>query len=176
LQGTTPVVNSNWCFGLFVGKEIVGVMAFAKHEKKFLNLTRMAFPLGITVVGGPQKLFRNALVCLPSDLDIVTFSNNQYSNGAVYTQLGFVKEKDLPPSYQWYFKGCIWNKRRLRCPALIKILGETFNPLETAHQNLYRNGARCLYDAGYQKWVYRRQKQDFPIYLIDEPPIPENRP
>jgi hypothetical protein len=155
LQGETPVVNHEWCFALSLRDKVVGVIAFARHEKKYLNLTRMAFPLGMTVVGGAQKLFKNALKFLPK-IDIVTFSNNRYSAGAVYPKIGFVHDAELPPSYQWYFRGRIWNKRLLRRKHLPALLGAGFDPVQTADENLYRNGARCLYDAGYERWVYKQ--------------------
>ena len=157
LQGTTPSANQDWCYGLKLNNELVGVITFAKHEKKFINLTRMAFPRGVTVVGGAQKLFKNALKYLPT-IPIVTFSNNRYSGGDVYKHLEFVSDKLLPPSYQWYFQGRVWNKRQLRRKYLPQILQNElgFNPLETEHQNMYRNGARCMYDAGYERWIYTR--------------------
>ncbi len=153
LQGATPAAR--WCFGLYHDSRLVGVITFAEHEKRFLNLTRLAFPRGLTVVGGAQKLFKNALPLLP-ERDIVTFSNNQYSRGDVYAQLGFTLSADLPPSYQWYFRSRVWNKRHLRRSFLPAILGEGFNAAETEHANLYRNRARCLYDAGYRRWIYER--------------------
>lgn len=154
IQGATPNANYNWCFGLCLSGELHGVMTFSMHEKRCLNLTRMAFPLNTTVVGGAQKLFKNALAHLPK-LDIVTFSNNRYSLGKVYSTLGFCREESLPPSYQWYFRGRIWNKRLLRRKHLPNLLQESFDPAQTVHENLYRNGARCLYDAGYERWLYQ---------------------
>jgi hypothetical protein len=144
----------------------VGVITFSNHQKTLLNLTRMAFPLGITVVGGAKKLFHNALPLLPNS-DIVTFSNNRYSGGGVYSILGFYKDIDLQPSYQWFFRNRVWDKRHFRRSLLPAILGEEFNPGETEHQNMYRSGARCLYDAGYQRWVFgnglSEQKSCLPV-------------
>jgi hypothetical protein len=149
LQGVTPAAT--WCFGLLRGgNQLVGVITFSRHEKHGLNLSRLAFPRGTTVVGGAEKLLRNAMAHLPS-MDIVTFSNNRYSAGTVYGRLGFIADSELAPSYLWHFMGRIWNKRRLRRNILARMLAN-FDPTETEHQNLYKNGARCLYDAGYQKW------------------------
>lgn len=153
LQGGTPVVR--WAFGLFHGDHLVGVITFAMHEKGMINLTRLAFPLGVTVIGGARKLFQNALPHLP-EMDIVTFSNNQYSDGSVYGVLGFEKEADLPPSYQWLFRGSVWNKRQMRRRHLARRPDIQFDPSKTEHQNLFAAGARCLYDAGYRRWRYRQ--------------------
>lgn len=157
LQGATP--GTRWCFGLRHEGRLAGVLTFAAHQKVALNLTRLAFARGLTIVGGAQKLFRNALRVLPVQ-DIVTFSNNRYSNGSIYTILGFAKDGSLPPSYQWLWRNRLWNKRLLRRARLATLLGEEFHPRETEHQNLFRAGARCLYDAGYVRWVYRRTTPD----------------
>jgi hypothetical protein len=151
LQGSTSVLS--WSFGLFYNDELVGVISYCYHQHTQINLTRLAFKLNTTVIGGANKLFKNSLPFLPPG-DIVSFSSNRYSNGSIYPTLGFTKDKDLPPSYQWYFKGRIWNKRSLRRKSLQIILGSSFDSNETEHQNLYRNKARCLYDAGYQRWLY----------------------
>jgi len=153
LQGSTP--GARWCFGLSMESTLVGVITFSEHEKSYLNLTRLAFQRNLTVVGGAQKLLRNALPLLPAR-GIITFSNNQYSDGAVYGILGFEKTEDLPPSYQWLYKNRILNKRLCRHKHLPKLLGDLYDPSLTEHQNMFRAGARCLYDAGYQRWVYRQ--------------------
>jgi len=151
LQGGTPYTR--FCFGLFLKETLIGVITFAYHEKQYLNLSRLAFPLNTTVVGGAQKLFKNALKALPA-LPVITFSHNQYSGGAVYETLGFRKDGDLSASYQWVFQGEILNKRLCRHSRLAQLLGDQYDPSLTEHQNMYRAGARCLYDAGYQRWVY----------------------
>lgn len=153
LQGATPATR--WSFGLFHQDDLVGVITFCRHQHTLINLSRMAFKLNTTIVGGAQKLFKNALSYLPG-ADIISFSSNRYSDGGVYPTLGFMKDGDLPPSYQWYFKGRVWNKRSLRKAKLATLLPD-FRAEETEHQNLYRHGARCLYDAGYQKWLYRQR-------------------
>ena len=158
LQGQTPSARNEWCFGLFHGEQMVGVMTFSRHQKTLINLTRMAFLCGLSVTGGASKLFKNALNVLPP-LTVVTFSNNRYSNGGVYERLGFAREKVLQPSYQWYWHGKIWNKRQLRKIKLAVLLSD-YDPRQTEHQNLYRHGARCLYDAGYERWAYPQRPQD----------------
>ena len=137
LQGRTP--GTKWCFGLFLGAELAGIVIFAGHEKRLLNLTRLAFPLGTTVVGGAQKLFHNSLLFLPKK-DIVSFSSNRYSNGAIYPLLGFQKDRDMPPSYEWYFQGKVQNKRRFRHSRLAKALGPGYDPEKTEMENMFAAG------------------------------------
>jgi hypothetical protein len=153
LQGAAT--SSRWCFALFWEGAIVGLMTFSGHQKTRLNMARMAFALNTTVVGGAGKLFCNALRLLPP-LDVITFANQRYSNGNVYETLGFKKESVLPPSYQWYFKGRMMDKRQCRHEHLPKLLGASYDPSLTEHENMFRAGARCLYDAGYQRWAYSK--------------------
>lgn len=153
LQGTTL---HRWRYGLFFQGGLVGVIVFAEHEKRSINLSRLAFKANLTVVGGARKLFVNAVSLLPPGKDIVTFSNNRYSSGSVYPILGFQRDAAVPPSYQWFFKNRVHNKRMFRHSRLAVALGNGYNPNETEHQNMYRNGGRCLYDAGYQRWLFRR--------------------
>jgi hypothetical protein len=151
LQGAPP--TPRWSFGLFLEEELVAVITFGHHEKTALNLTRMAFRLNTTVVGGARKLFGHAKALLPA-LPIVTFSDNLYSDGSIYPVLGFTLDTELAPSYQWFFKNKLSNKRLFRHKRLPVVLGDAYCPELTEHQNMYAAGARCLYDAGYQRWVY----------------------
>ncbi len=139
--------------------EIKAVMTFRDHEKKNLNLCRLAFRTGETVIGGANKLLKNSIKYIP-DLPIVSFSNNQYSNGSIYKKLGFEKVSDLSISYQWIVDGKVLNKRNCRKHngTIAKIVGESYIQSDTEHVNMWRGGARCLYDAGYQKWIL-----NFPI-------------
>ncbi len=153
LQGATSAVR--WCYGLYFEAELLAVMTFSGHEKTSLNLTRMAFARNTTVVGGARKLFQNALRLLP-DRPIVTFANQRYSRGDVYRTMGFSLDADLPPSYQWLYQGNVLDKRMCRHKHLPKLIGDLYNPSLTEHQNMFRAGARCLYDAGYQRWMYHQ--------------------
>ena len=151
LQGSTLAIR--WGFGMFHQDELVGIATFSRYQKSFISLTRMAFKKGVTIVGGASKLFRNAIKSLPEQ-NIITFSDNRYSIGDVYLTLGFSLSAKLPPSYKWLFRNKVWNKRLLRHKYLPHILGNDYNPNLTEHENLYAAGARCLYDAGYRKWVF----------------------
>jgi hypothetical protein len=161
LQGSS--LMTRWHFGLFYQGTLVGVLAYAWLNKEVsLNLVRLAFPKGVTIVGGAQKLFKHSLLHIPPT-PIVTYSNNRYSSGRVYQVLGFSLDKKLPPSYQWFYKQKIWNKRHYRHSKLPQALGgKKYNPVLTEHENMFKNGARCLYDAGYIRWVYAKNEYRVP--------------
>ena len=152
LQGA--MCGIRWAFGLFYGEDLVAAITFCFHQNHgFLNMTRLAFRRHTTVVGGASKLFFNSLRFLPN-LDIVTFSDNRYSDGNVYLTLGFENDKQLRVSYRWLFAKSIWNKRSMRHSRLKRKL-PNYDPNLTEAQNLYNAGGRKLYDAGYRRWVFK---------------------
>ena len=59
LQGVTPALR--WSFGLFYQDELVGVISYCGHQHTQINLSRLAFKLDTTIVGGAHKLFKNSL-------------------------------------------------------------------------------------------------------------------
>lgn len=156
LQGGTTATAR--CFGLKLDGELVGVITFAAHGSA-IGLTRLAFPIGVTIPGGAEKLFKNAIKLLPPEVDIVTFSNNRYSSGAIYTQLGFELDGKNPPSHLWVIGNEVLSKqkcRHVRLPKLLAGLGKSYDPDKTEHENMFAAGARCLYDAGKNRWIFRR--------------------
>ena len=156
LQGATTATAR--CFGLKLAGEIVGVITFASHGE-MIGLTRLAFPIGTTVVGGSEKLFKNALKLLPEGKDIVTFSNNRYSSGGIYRQLKFELDGNNPPSHLWVVKSAVLSKQRCRharLPELMAEYGGKYDPDKTEFENMFSIGGRALYDAGKKRWIFRR--------------------
>jgi hypothetical protein len=149
LQGGSKFIR--WAFGLKYNGKLVAVVAFSRYQNNRLALVRLAFLHNTTIVGGSSRLLKNSIIHLPKK-DIITFSDNRYSKGDIYAILGFEKDKEIPPSYQWYYKNNILNKRKCRHKELPKLLGNKYDPTKTEHENMFNAGARCLYDAGYIRW------------------------
>lgn len=85
-------------------QDVVGGMSLGRHPRqtKELTLDRMCFGQ-YQIVGGVSKLFKR---CLQWATDrkfnkIITWSDNRWSQGNVYNQLGFELEKELPPDYSY---------------------------------------------------------------------------
>jgi hypothetical protein len=169
LQGGSA---SRYYFGLTYNGSLVGVISYSLHQGNLINLTRMAFRRWTTVVGGARKLFENSIKAMREGLDIVTFSDNMYSDGSIYKTLGFERDADLNPSYEWIYKQKTYNKRRCRKSngSIEKLIGsKLYDPSKTEHQNMFDAGARCLYDAGYVRWIYKRTK---PLDTTPETTLP----
>ena len=88
--------------GLFFEGQLVAVMSFGRHPRKAeeLVLDRLCFKSGVVVVGGASKLFKY-LFNKTNVSSIVSWSDNRWSDGEVYKQLGFVLQKELPPDYSY---------------------------------------------------------------------------
>jgi hypothetical protein len=91
--------------GLYNQDELVGVMSFGRHHRNVdqLTLDRLCFKEDTTVVGGASRLFHFLLQTTQAKA-LVSWSDNRWSEGNVYTQLGFVKDADLGPDYSYVFK------------------------------------------------------------------------
>lgn len=92
-------------FGLTYENQLVGLMSFGKHprDNNQITLDRMCFIGGTTVIGGASKMFSLALKWAKEagHKKIVSWSDNRWSVGGVYEQLGFVCEKELGPDYAY---------------------------------------------------------------------------
>jgi hypothetical protein len=145
------------CFGLFYENELVGVVDLGRHhrkkEKETLVLTRLCFKEGYQIVGGSSKLFNCCInYCKNNNIkNIISWSDNRWSDGKIYKNLGFVLEEDLGPDY--YYVNISNPKKRIskqsqkksnsNCP-------ENMTELEWAN---YRGLSR-IWDCGKTRWNY----------------------
>jgi len=82
-------------YGLFYESDLVAVMTFglSRFKKGEYELLRYCSKTGVTVVGGASRL----LSCVQKPL--VTYANRRYSNGNMYSKLGFKKTHISLPNY-----------------------------------------------------------------------------
>jgi hypothetical protein len=145
--------------GLYFEGELVGVMAGGKHHRRVAGgfvLKRLCFRGGTTVVGGASKLFKRFVerVVALGYSRVVSWSDDRWSVGNVYKQLGFRLEEQLRPDYS-YVDG---NRPSRRMPKqsmqrkhLVKMGGD---PALTEHQMAESLGFYRIYDCGHQRWVW----------------------
>lgn len=115
---------------LTIGEEIVSCMTFVRRKSGW-EMNRFCAALGTVVAGGAGRLlahFRRA-----SAGPIHTFSDNCYSEGALYEKIGFRRLRELPPDYSFLSEGVRVHK---------------FNFRRRSAEGLPR-----VYDAGKVKWV-----------------------
>jgi hypothetical protein len=98
-----------YAFGLIYEGKIVGCATLSKHHRqnrKEAVLSRLCFS-NYAIVGGSSKLFK-AIKQKAKELgfrSLVSWSDNRWSDGGVYRELGMVP-KELPPDYSYVKEGC----------------------------------------------------------------------
>lgn len=95
-------LSKHW-FGLYHNTELVAVMTFGYHHRAGFNdiiLDRFAIKHSYQIPGGAHKLFSNALPFLPNR-QVKSWSDNRWSQGNVYSKIGFTLSNTLPPDYSY---------------------------------------------------------------------------
>lgn len=145
------------CFGLFHENELVGVIDLGRHHRKkdkdTMVLTRLCFKQGCQIVGGSSKLFSACInYCKNNNVkNIISWSDNRWSDGKVYKNLGFFLEEDLGPDYCYVdisnpkkrISKQSQKKRNSNCP-------ENTTELEWANSR----GLSRIWDCGKTRWNY----------------------
>lgn len=136
-------------FGLYHKDELVGVMTFGKHHrgKSILVLNRLCFAKNIVVLGGAEKLFKLARQHITED--ILTWSDNRWSNGNVYEKLGFIKQKILDVDYSY-----IKNQKRYSKQSMKKSLVGCPPEIKEIEFNKSR-GFGVIWDCGKTVWLFK---------------------
>ena len=146
--------------GLFYADELVGVMSFGKHHRKtsVVVLDRLCFKSDISVLGGADKLFRHLLQRAGKPASVISWSDNRWSCGGVYTKLGFVAKQTLAPDYSYVKNNCATRiskqsqkKSSSGCPEN-----------KTEKQWSAENGLHRIWDCGKIRWEFLSSKIDIP--------------
>lgn len=136
-------ISLRYTIGLMFEETIVMALTLAKHHRNNSEtiISRVCTKVNTSVIGGFAKLLSKC----PKPL--VTWSDNRYSEGALYEKNGFLKVGDLSPDYQ-YVKGVSrFSKQSL------KKAGEEKSSKMTEMELRYEQGYRVLWDAGKIKWL-----------------------
>ena len=143
-------------FGLYHQNEIVGAISLGRHHrnKKQIVLDRLCFKMNSTVIGGSSKLFRQCVEYVKKKrfLEIISWSDNRWSEGGVYVELGFELEQELKPDYSYtnYYNPTkriskqSQKKSNTGCP-----------PDMTEKEFALQNGLARIWDCGKKRWIYK---------------------
>jgi len=153
IQGKTR--GQTHYFGLIHSGELIAVMTFGCHPRNVTIqnvLSRFAIKGGYSIPGGASKLFKNACKVLPKG-EIISWSDNRWSQGNVYKKLGFELEEELPPDYSYFDykngakKGRVskqsQQKNKTNCPKDL-----------TEKEWSLQNGLWRIWDCGKKRWVF----------------------
>ena len=151
IQGDNRLNVAN--FGLFSGSELVGLLSLGRHSRQIAQnrvvLDRLCFKAGVQVIGGASKLMSRAVEWAREHRydELLTFSDNRWTDGQTYQKLGFTLEKSYGSDYFYVKDGVVYSKQSQKktavgCP-------ESMTEFEWAgHRGLTR-----VYDAGKKRWV-----------------------
>lgn len=147
-------------YGLFSGSMCVAAMTFANIQSVrgtpkvdgHYELVRYA-TVG-NVVGGASKLF-TAFLRNNNPLKILSYSDNDWFTGDVYSRLGFTCVGKPRPDYM-VFDGSLLRKHKSTvCRRnLAKRLGSAFQPSLSEQANCELHGIHRIYNSGRQKWEW----------------------
>ena len=151
LQGGCPSIVR---FGLFNGEDLVAVITGGYHHrsKGAFVLNRLCFKANTTVVGGASKLNKalESWAKINGYMEILSWSDNRWSDGGIYVALGYELQSEMPPDY-FYFdnKGNTYSKQSCQKKNLIK-KGAIGNTEFEMAQSL---GYDRIWDCGKKTWV-----------------------
>jgi len=142
-------------FGLFHNSELCGVMSLGRHNRQVsaLVLDRLCFKHGFQITGGASKLFSRCVAWAKEQghNEIISFSDNRWSLGKVYTALNFKMVNDYRPDYSYVnikspnerLSKQSQKKGIVNCP-------EGMTEYDWAHAR----GLARIWDCGKKRWVY----------------------
>lgn len=140
--------------GIFNTDELIGVMSLARHHRKptELVLDRMVFKSGIQIVGGASKLLK---VCKEwaktnGHNRITSWSDNRFSVGNVYSQMGFTMSKELYQDYS-YIKASNGKNRIPKQECKKANIGCVDG--QTESERMTELGYYKIWDCGKKRWV-----------------------
>jgi very-short-patch-repair endonuclease len=139
-------VGSKIKIGLFHDNKLVSLMTFKYISDNNYELNRFCNIINTNVVGGASKLF-NFFVNNYDFNNIISFSNNLYSNGNLYEKLNFIKIKELKEDYSYIINNIRYHKFNFR---------NFKNKNLTEKENMLNDNIFRFYDAGKNKYIYSK--------------------
>lgn len=130
------------------------VMTFSTRDSSSgLELTRFCSN-GIVRGGFTKLLYRAFEILKPTE--IVSFSDNRLTDGAVYAKTGFKQVDEVPPRY-WYTKNRQRFHRRGFQKQYLKVKFDNYDETKTEKENCQLNGYYRIWDCGKKKWSLTRK-------------------
>lgn len=145
--------------GLFYENQLVSVMTFSKpnlskgHRNVAENtweLLRFSNILNTSVVGSASKLF-SYFIKKYNPEKIISYSDNRWNTGDVYSKLGFLYDGETPLNY-WY----IDPKKIKRIHRFKLRKNKNDDPSLTEYENRLKQGWLRIWDCGNSKWVWNK--------------------
>jgi very-short-patch-repair endonuclease len=159
IQGFVP---SKIKIGLFYNGELVSIMTFgnlrrslgSKNKEGSFELLRFCNKVYFNVLGGASKLF-NHFKNQYDFKEVLSYASRDYSNGELYSILGFDYIGKTKPNYHYIINNMRQNRYKYRKDILIN---EGFDPELTEREIMSSLGYLRIYDSGSYKYNYTHKK------------------
>jgi hypothetical protein len=153
IQGSPKTTKYN--VGIFYNNTLYGVCSFSLHHRqgneKTLILSRMAFLNDVHIIGGASKMLADGIEYAKANgFDkIITWSDNRYGEGNVYSKIGFGLVAEYGPDYS-YVASNHPQKRISKQSCQKKYLN--CSPGQTELERTKELGLSRIWDCGKKKW------------------------
>jgi hypothetical protein len=145
------------CYGLYYKDILVAVMTFAKNRiamgKPSVYMELVRYASNIRVVGGAGKLLAAFRKEYP-DEEVLSYSNNELSNGNLYRSLGFTLATEIPPSYYYIDPKTDKLVHRFNF-AKQRLIKYGADPTMTSNEICAEWGIFKIWDCGKRKWILK---------------------
>lgn len=158
IQGYVPSAIK---MALMKDGEIVSLMTFGGYRKSLgknseegeYELLRFCNKLNTSVVGGASKLFE-AFIKKYSPKKVISYQNNSWNTGNLYSNLGFEQIGITKPNYYWAKGNIRFNRFNFRKDKLVK---EGYDRNKTEWEIMEERGYYRIWDLGNIKWEYTKK-------------------
>lgn len=151
-------VGSKIKIGLFYNEELISIMTFGNLRKSMgqeskentYEILRFCNKLNINVVGGASKLF-NFFIKNYNPKEVISYADRSWSNGNLYTKLGFILEHKTKPNYYYIINGIRKYRFNFRKDKLVK---KGYDSNKSEHEIMLEKEIFRIYDSGSFKFKY----------------------
>jgi hypothetical protein len=139
--------------GLYENDSLTALMVLKKEPKTDDNTySLLRYATSLTVAGGFSKLLKYVEKTYSLDR-VITFSDNTVSDGNLYSENGFIADKELPPDYMYVFKGKRAHKFGYRLKRFKTDPNLKYEEGLTERELAQLNNLIRVWDAGKTRWV-----------------------
>jgi very-short-patch-repair endonuclease len=147
--------NSSFAYGLYKDDVLLSIMTFSKpracigragSQHGEFELVRFASEKDYVIAGAASRLF-NYFIKNHNPVKVVTYCDYRWSEGTVYSHLGFSHVHDSKPNF-WYFKNRLRRYHRFGFTKNRLERLEIFDSNLTAFENMDINGWYRIWDCG----------------------------
>lgn len=147
-------------YGLYYKGELVQMMTFGKprYNKKYdLELLRLCSKVGVEVVGGASRLFKQFLKDNP-DKSVISYCDAAKFSGKVYEIIGMKFSHKTEPAKVWSKDKEKITDNLLRQRGYDQLFNTNYGKGTSNEQLMLDNGWEPVYDCGQKVFVYNKKE------------------